>query len=462
MAQFATKSLDTHKLARQLSFSFERPHCRRLCLVFPIFRNRFVKEKLGLDFVARCVARSKSRRSRPLILAIAIGAACVGRVQAENARLILGGNINERFQWATPQVLEKTHTTWVRGFVPASEFLSGKRSYQSDPGLEALRRAADSGRKTVLSIKWDSTGKGNFGRVPAPDSAAETAAFNFVDRLLDATDGRLSVLVVTNELLIDTLPVDLIPNETGHIPIVFFLRRLTEHIDRENRRAVDGGRLPLFAGGMTRLDTPQTQQAPATRAVIRWINSDSKVTGADFHLHQPGMPTTESALEFMHRAVPDKPLMITEMSLVFQWKAHLRDKIGASRSGRAFAVRYTLPPAMTVAQFLTACFQRPVPEDEWHQFLASQAWFEGHYLANVVPLLQANGVQIATYAVTWNPDPGQAPAPEPVTPKTTPWFMNPLLVPGLADISGSGRLPENYQLFTDYVSYQHHRSRSDE
>jgi hypothetical protein len=440
--------------------------------VFPIFRNRFVKEKKmaghqpsdrtmkpGLDFVARCVARLSSGRGGLLILAIVVGAVCAGRTQPASAGLILGGNVNERFQWATPQILEQTHTTWIRGFVPASEFLSGRRSYQSDPGLEALKRAADSGHKIILSIKWDSTGKGDFGRVPAPGSKAEAAAFDFVDRLLDATDGRLSVLVVINELLIDTLPADLMPDGTGHIPVVFFLRRLTEHIDRENRRATDGGRLPLFAGGMTRLDTPQTQQAPATRAMVRWINSDPKVTGADFHLHQPDMLTTKGALEFMHHAVPDKPLMITEMSLVFEWKAHLGDRIGASGNGRAFAARHALSPGMTVAQFLTACFQRPVPEEEWHQFLASQPWFEGHYLANVVPLLEANGVRIATYAVTWNPHPGQAPAPEPVTPKTTPWFLNQLLVPGLAYVPESVRLPENYELFADYASYQVHRSR---
>jgi hypothetical protein len=396
----------------------------------------------------------KSVCSGRLILAIALGTMCAGHARAASAGLILGGNVNERFQWATSQVLGQTHTTWIRGFIPASEFISGRRSYQSDPGLEALKKAADSGRKIILSIKWDSTGKGNFGRVPVPDSAAETAAFNFADRLLDATGGRLSALVVINELLIDTLPADLVQDGTGHIPIVLFLRRLTEHIDSENRRAADGGRLPIYTGGMTRLDTPRTQHAPATRAMIRWINSDPKVTGADFHLHQPGMPTTKRALEFMHHAVPDKPLMITEMSLVFQWRAHLGDKIGASGGGRAFAVRHSLSPAMTVAQFLTACFKRPVPEEEWQQFLASQPWFEGHYLANVTPLLQANGVRIATYAATWNPRPGQTSVVEPITPKTTPWFLNPLLVPGLAYVPGAGRLPENYQLFADYVSYQ--------
>ncbi len=158
--------------------------------------------------------------------------------------------------------------------------------------------------------------------------------------------------------------------------------------------------------------------------MIDWINGDPRVTGADSHLHQPGMPTTERALQFMHRAIPNKPLMITEMSLIFKWQAHVGDRVAVSKSGRAFADRYSLPPGMTVAGFLTECFQRPVREDEWQEFLASQPWFEGHYLANVIPMLRANGVQIVTYPLTWNPEPGQAPAVGLITPKRYPGSLN--------------------------------------
>jgi hypothetical protein len=72
----------------------------------------------------------------------------------------------------------------------------------------------------------------------------------------------------------------------------------------------------------------------------------------------------------------------------------------------------------------------------------------------MMPLLQTNGVRIATYALTWNPHPEQAGAPPPVTEKTTPWFLNQLLVPGMAYVSGGTRLPETYGLFQDYVSTQ--------
>ena len=96
-----------------------------------------------------------------------------------------------------------------------------------------------------------------------------------------------------------------------------------------------------------------------------------------------------------------------------------------------------------------------MPVQEWHQFLASQPWFDGHYLAHVIPLMQASGVKIATYALTWIPEP--VPNPKPVTKNTTPWFLNPLLVPGMAYVPDSTRLPENYELFADYVNYQESR-----
>ena len=395
--------------------------------------------------------------AKGIAMAVAVGAnLCAQPMKAQipTGSLALGGNVNERFHWATPQILEQTHTTWVRGFMPASEFISGERSYENDPGLRALNTSADSGHKIVLSIKWDSTGRGGFGRIPTPESKEEKAAFAFVDHLLDATTGKLSALVLLNELSIDTLAPDLDPDANGHIPLVEFLKRLAAHIAIEHRTAANGSPLPLFAGGMTRLDKQATQNAPATLAMIAWINSDQRIAGADFHMHQPDMTTTQIALEFMHEAIPNKPLMVTEMSLIWKWQKHLEDSIGASLAGVDFCKKYGLIEHTTVAEFLNAAFQRPVTESEWQDFLASQVWFEGHYLANLVPMMQSKGVKIATYALTWNPNPQDAPERMPITPKTAPWFLNQLLVPGMAVVPGANRLPENYGLFSDYVRYQ--------
>jgi len=52
-----------------------------------------------------------------VILAVGMSAspAC-----ARATDVLVGGNINERFTWATPQALDQTHTTWLRGFILAT------------------------------------------------------------------------------------------------------------------------------------------------------------------------------------------------------------------------------------------------------------------------------------------------------------------------------------------------------
>lgn len=76
------------------------------------------------------------------------------------------------------------------------------------------------------------------------------------------------------------------------------------------------------------------------------------------------------------------------------------------------------------------------------------------YVATLKLLLLKNVSDKATYALTWNPKPQDAPMPKPITPATAPWFLNQLLVPGMAFVPGGGRLPENYRFFSDYVGYQ--------
>jgi hypothetical protein len=364
-----------------------------------------------------------------------------------------GGNVNERFHWLEPEILEQTKTTWVRGFFPASEFMTGKRSYETDSGIIALKRVADSGHKVILSIKWDCTQKGEAGRVPAPGSAGEAAWFGFADKLLKATAGKVSIVVVVNELFIDTQKADLDPGPDGQVPMVRFLKRLTAHIAAERLTSSDGKPLPIYAGGFTRLDQPRMRDDAATKQVLDWVNKDPSIAGVDFHLHQPDMKTSQEALEFMHRSVPHKPLIITEFSLVWKWKQSLGDKIGASEAGRSFAQQFSLPPEMTVAEFCDHDFDKPVSEAEWQAFLRSQPWFDANYLNEIGPLMSANGVAVATYALTLDPAQGDHGHIH-VTTDTTPWFFNDVLIPGLAISPDPKRAPENYGFFQSYVAWQ--------
>lgn len=378
------------------------------------------------------------------------------KAQHQSARMTfnLGANVNENLEWLLPSLLNQSSTTWVRGFVPASTFMTGRRSYQSDPGLASLKAAAHSGHKVVLSIKWDSAGKGNAGPVPEPGSAQENDWFAFTDRLLDSMAGNLSIFVLNNELFIDASPGDLLPDKTGHVPIVRFLERLAAHVGAEHRLAADGSALPLYVGGFTRLDRAKMQSDVATVQMLSLINGNPNITGADYHLHQPDMQTTRQAMEFMHRSVPSKPLMVTEFSLVWKWQQHLGDAIGSSAAGMQFAEKFAISPKTSVVEFCNQSFANPVPEAEWQAFLSSQSWFEPHYLKEMATLMPANGIVLATYAFTLNPLRTPMMPPRHVGDSEAPWYLNQVFVPGLAYVPSSDRAPENYGIFEDFINLQ--------
>lgn len=371
---------------------------------------------------------------------------------ASPPHLLFGVNTNENLTWLEPALMTQTRTTWVRGFVPASEFLSGARSYSTDPGLAALRAAAADGHKVILSIKWDSTGAGRLGAVPPPGSPGERTWFQFANALLQSMAGTLSILVVVNELLIDTREPDLRPGPDGRVPMILFLRRLVVHLSASRPMAAEGRPLPIYAGGFTRLDLPKTQHVVAVRNAIAWINRDPRVAGADFHLHQPNLATSGAALAYIRAQIPVKPLIVTEFSLVWKWKRHLDDAIGDSGAGAAFASQHGLSPRMTVRDFCNQAFAQPVPEAEWQAFLSSQPWFEPAYLDAIGRMMEQHGLSLATYAFTTDPSSGRRPMK--VAPGATPWFLNNLLVPGLAYVPGGRRAPENYGFFSSFVRWQ--------
>jgi hypothetical protein len=424
------------------------------------YRNILETHELTDAAVLSHLADRRAKRLSPwcwlgVCLILLAGSSAHGSGQKmELGHLQLGANVNEKLNWLLPGLMEQTHTTWVRGFVPAFEFMHGERSFNSDPGLLALKAAARSGHRVILSIKWDCVGRGEEGRVPDPGSSKEAQWFKFADDLLASTDGALSILVVDNELLIDTQREDLASSHGDTVPMVRFLQRLADHIAAEHPKAIGGGPLPIYAGGFTRLDREENRDNPATQQAIEWIDRDPNVTGADFHLHQPDMDTSESAMEFMRSRIPAKPLIVTEFSLVWKWKAHLGDRIGASPAGSAFAKDYGLPPQLTVAEFFTRAFQKRIPEAEWQAFLASQPWFEPNYLDEIGPRMAAHGIIVATYAFTLNPFPDAKVMLRPVTTDTVPWFVNDLLVPTLAYAPDSRRAPVTFGLYDSFVRWQ--------
>lgn len=361
--------------------------------------------------------------------------------------LEMGVNVNERPHWLKKEMLEQSQTTWTRAFIEASHYIKGDRSLEDDFRVDALKRVADDGYKVLLSIKWNLK-EANWN-VPEPGSKQEMQWFQFAEDLLDELQGDLSILVLVNEITIDTPEQDLQPNEDGVIPFVRFQKRLLDHISDLNPKGSDGKPLPIYTGGFTRLDQEKQQAHPANQAIIEWVNEDNRLAGADYHIHQPDYKTSLEATEFIRKQIPDKPLIVTEFSLIWKWKAHLGDKIGSTKSGRQFAERYNLNPEMTVAEYATQAFSNPVSEDQWQDFMKSQPWFEPDYLDIVGRMMENHGVVVATYAFTQNPETERAWS---ISENMDPWFIQQLFIPRVAK-SPNG-IAVNHGLFENFVRWQ--------
>jgi hypothetical protein len=313
---------------------------------------------------------------------------------AAETKLELGANFNEHLQAARIPALDATGVTWVRGFLPAGEFLDGRRALATDPGVATFAAAAATGRKLAISLKWDF--KRSKWRVPAPDSESERAAFAWA---VDAARVmRPDMLLLVNEVFIDTEADDMKPGPDGAIPMVRFLQRLAAHVAAVKLTTREGRPLPVSCGGFTRINTLAMQKHPATQALLPWLASTPHLTHVNFHMHQGRLEEFADALAFMRRAVPDRPFVVTEFSLVWAFQDSLEETLGAGKAGEAFARAYQRNPRETVGDYLNAAAENPIPEAELHAFLRSRTWFDPRFLEESCRMMERAGVTLATYA----------------------------------------------------------------
>lgn len=383
----------------------------------------------------------------PLLLAMLFFTPVIG-CSAPAAQLELGANVNESLTQLKPALLARSHTTWVRGFLPVSQFITGRRNLTADPGIKTLQQCAHDGCKVIVSLKWDLENAG--WRVPSPGSETEREWFAWVDALLDEMHGQISILSLANEVFVDTMPQDLKPDANGRIPMVDFLQRLARHVAARHPKAADGQPLPLYCGNFTRLDSAAMQTNVAVLALMHWCATDPQITGVDFHLHELNYQKFEEALDFIQREIPDKPFIVTEYSLIWKYKLYLNEPLGADEAGRAFCARYHLDPKLSVRDFINNCLADTVSEVEWNDFLHSRSWFDPDFLKHTADLMKRHGVIIATYAFSQK---GSGDTKF-LGSNSTPWLLNPIFVPITARTANPNTEAVNTAWFKEYLGFQ--------
>ena len=382
------------------------------------------------------------------LLMVAVSPPSLGDTQ-----VALGANANRFVCSLTRDKLDRSRTTWVRAFVPMVQFLSGSRVARGDKELRYLRSVAGSGRKVILSLKWNLKKAG--WHVPAPGTPEEGKWFMAVDEIVRELQGQLAILSVINELYDDTGEVDLRPGRSGKIPFVEFQRRLVDHLRSVRSRDRNGGSFAIYTGGLTGVARPKRQRLPAMRAMLDLVQEMDGIAGLDFHLHADGLAEMEAALRFVRSKVTKKPIIVTEFSPVWLYKKHLSESIGTGHGGRAFANKYQVDAASSVADYIRRAQGKKVSEGEWQAFLKSRTWFDPGYLTRATQLMARFGVFVATYAFTYpESSPDIRPRGASFSVDTTPWLLNMLYVDMVAKGEDRGNAPVTYGLFDDYRRLQ--------
>jgi hypothetical protein len=370
--------------------------------------------------------------------------------------LILGANSNESPTNLDPMLLQRTQTQWVRAFFPASHFLDGKTSLDTDPQIAAFKRLGDLGYHLFLTIKWDlkhDYGNSSGRRVPPPDSPEEKQWFTFASQLLRTFSGQVSGLELVNELTVDTDPADLTAGRDGVAPMIRFLQRLAAHLTAEKHLARDGTPLPLYAGGFTRLDQRRMQDNPVLTSFMHWLSDSPLIFGVNFHIHQHDYDQFAASLAHIRRHVPNKPLAVTEFSLVWKYKARLGEKLSKGKNAADFCQQYQRNPNHIVADYLSAASANPVSQDEWHAFLATREWFDPAFLTKTTTLMAQHGVTLATYGFSHGPRKARA-RPREVTIDTTPWGLNMIFPFSWVRPQPDGSAPITYGFYDDWLAIQ--------
>ena len=384
------------------------------------------------------------------------------------ASTVFATNVNESLHlYADPKVqvgLRQINAHWVRGFDEhvLTRIGQGKPNADTNARLSAIRHAAESGYKVIYSLKFNMDGHPSRGYITdySPGSEREQGVFLAVRELLDVMAPYIDILVVGNEPFAETNPSDFArtvqsdwaDSGISGYPLVIFYDRISDHILRYIQSDPDTfGHLQVYCGATQSLHN-RTQTAINTwiKAFIEMVDRKDGLSGLDVHIHtedliggSPDRHYSQSRrnLEIV-RQFTQKPLLVTEFSLVWRYRFFLSESLGADRKGRQFAAQYGHPPAMKVYAYLNLCRDPPRPQQEWLDFLDSRRWWEPDYLKHMHQLFSEFNVRYAAYRFIHN-------RPWTVTPDSVPWHLNAMLHV-LADPFEDGRFAETPAFAEDF------------
>lgn len=365
-------------------------------------------------------------RKAEYLAVCSLALACATAPHQASAQAALGANYNESLTTIDDRELSRVDATWLRGFLDMH--LMGDVDPAADPNVRAILAAKARGHHVILSLKWNYH-KLDFPAPGSPEMAAELARLR---RLLPVVLGKVDILVIGNEPFIEAKP-----DEHGERLNVFYETLANAVIDAWKKQGGAETGTKLYMGAFNRLDLPRNR-TPAIERMLRFIASRPELSGADIHLHLPSSEANKAMLDYiLPRLRPDQHFLATEFSLVWYWRKHNSDVVPA-----AFDTKYGFAPGTKVYQVIDAAIQKPMPYEEWKEFLSGEPWYmaKQNFLGEEMALFRSTGrLAVATYGIrqAWNPR-------RHYTEDAVPWILNSVFAARTVELDPDGTAHENF------------------
>lgn len=355
----------------------------------------------------------------------------------------VGINVNGQFDVMKLENVNRSGTTWVRGFIDFFQFYPSEVALENDDRIKNYLALKDEGYKNILNIKWNFSNKS----FPAAGSDEMTNYKAYLDKLLDKVWSSTDIIVVGNEPFIESKK-----DERGN-KLVTFYQQIANHI--KNYRADSHHDIPIFVGAFNNLylDGWRTQ---AVNDLLSFANSNPWIAGVDLHIHHSAIDQINDFIDYVDLRIRDnQKILISEFSI----KDHFRSKMG-DQIPRDFAAEFEIDPSTKNYEYLDYVLKQSVPRHEWTSFLSSSYWFENrkHYLWNAYQRFKGyKKFHIATYALRQS-----YPLDTDFTTNTTPWVLNGLFANRTVQPDpATGQDQLNYAWIKDFQKIQEDSENED-
>ena len=355
---------------------------------------------------------------------------------AEGPEQAVGVNYNGQFDFIDYGDLERTRTTWVRGFTDFFQLYPDVQKLHTDRRLANFLELKKNGYKTILNIKWDFRNKS----FPEPKSAEMENYKKFLRKLLGKVWMATDIIVVGNEPFIESRKT-----ERDERLVAFYSEIAKEVNSFKKGQGIGNGMgkgvkdIPIYLGAFNNLYL-NGWRTPAVEQMLKFAESQPWIAGVDLHIHHSGIRQVNRAMNYANNRIrPDQRIIITEYSLMKHWGFKMGEQIP-----QEFADKYGRNPDEKNFQYIDYALKSQVSRKEWTDFLSSSYWFENRtrYLWNSYQRFRSyRKFHVATYAMRQS-----FPFNRDFTRKTDPWILNGLFANRTVE-----KNPETYQNQFNYA-----------